>query len=140
MTLFHASANDYPVGQMIRAGGFGRMIREFKCDTNMHNFETAAEFVRQENFPHLPSRLACVFCCPTLEEMQVFQQRFPGRPNIYEVAPASSDAAVFSQTWAIFFGTNMAAAVNAAWRYWSFPRDGEREVIVGGPVTVLRRL
>ena len=82
VSLFHASATKYEVGQTITAGNWGRGYQSY--DPARHQpgnwvmlaRELLMEKIRKEEFQKKPSRLKSSFSCLSEEELQRYLSRY----------------------------------------------------------------
>ena len=93
-TFFHCAPIGLSVGSIIQPGNWGRVIRlsEYQAAPNtglptFHFREALLEISRQAHAPKKPSRLNCVFTCPTLTAAISFRDKYQRTNLIYEVVP-----------------------------------------------------
>jgi hypothetical protein len=150
---FHVAPSDLPLGELL-PGHFGRLIRAFSKegrsladlgDAKVLTWESCLELARRLKAPHAPSRLNCTFACFSEKDATTFRDRFRQGWAIFQVATIDEPAIHLGNYDLITVGTADPFVdywVDRAIRYWQeAPRDGAMvEVLIGGPVTVLRRL
>ncbi len=151
---FHCLPAQLAPGSILEPGNWGRIIRAYTLAQNtppgispVAYRELIWELVRKLVAPQKPSRLNCVFACPTEDELRVFMSE---RNNLTDVAYeieavdepaihiASHDLPLlrFPQNQPYFSEIESLAEA-----YWSgTPPPRRREVVIGGPVRVVRRL
>lgn len=104
MIAYHLTACLLAPGAIILPGNWGRMLNLYTTpleDAHAADIllkETIFERVREQNFPELPSRMHAMFCCPTLDGAQYFQETQGRRFDlIYEVE--LEDTGIFYASW-----------------------------------------
>jgi hypothetical protein len=152
-TSFHVGKPGLAPGTVLHPGNWGKRTREFspagKVLTNATDaqnlmWELALETARLLSAPNSPSRLDCVFTCETLADAQAFRDQFRKGDAVYEVQyddgtpthPGNFQAITYSNSTAPFVDHKSSLAIS----YWRDPPTGIKEVLVGGPVTVVRQL
>ena len=151
---FHCLPAQLAPGSIIEPGNWGRIIHAYTLVQNnppgispVAYRELILELVRKLVAPKKPSRLNCVFACPTEEDLRVFMS---ARNNPFDVAyevetfdnPAIHIAGHdipllrFQQNDPYF-----SKMEDLAEEYWiGAPPTNRLEVVIGGPVKVIRRL
>jgi hypothetical protein len=149
--FFHVSPNVLSPGQVLQPGQFGQTSRRVNSrggiplqgiDAMNLLWEIALETARQLLAPEAPSRLHCVFTTLTVPDAIAFRERFRPGSHIYEVLcpdeiPRHSGnySAITDppdETHVLDFMPDF--AIN----YWREASEGITEVLIGGPVTVVR--
>lgn len=146
-TYFHGAGALLAPGSIIEPGNWGRIIRLYTGAAaswpNAYK-EHVLEQARKEVAPMKPSRLEAVFACPSLEGLRHFLGSTGRHDAAYEVEPVQ-DAPTHEadyNIWTIppgvaFFDTFPFLARG----YWTAaPPPQSTEVLIGGPVRVLRRI
>ena len=148
-SYFHLAPILLAPSSIIAPGNFGRSIKLQGAAHPLYRHEMVYEEVRQQLFPDRPSRLACLFCLPTLEEAEQYRMHIRGYETsiIYEVEstegqPHIADANNAIQHFALpAFDLNI---ISYYWQGWSRPSDPRavilREVLLRQPVTVTRKI
>jgi hypothetical protein len=147
-TYFHVGPRGLQQGQVIQPGAWGRRVRNWKKGGATFNghaeayiliWEVALEAVRRAIANNQPSRLDCVFGCLTRSDAIQFQTRRPGH-QIYQIDAAATVPTFIADYDVITNSINgpfVDTFVAQAFRYWSVPPVGMREVLIGGPATVI---
>jgi len=149
--FYHVSSNVLSPGQVLQPGQFGQTSRRVNSrdgiplqgsDAMNLLWEIALETARQLLAPEAPSRLHCVFTTLTVPDAIAFRERFRPGSHIYEVLcpdeiPRHSGnySAITDppdETHVLDFMPDF--AIN----YWREASEGITEVLIGGPVTVVR--
>ena len=152
--LFHVSPIEQPINTILQPGKFGGIIRSYlvkrsTVDTKTLNtiaWESNLEVARLSQSPTLPSRLNCLFGCPTMEEAAQFQARFRGgASSIFEIHVSNSTpihlADFESITTTIDGKPFVDTFIETAMKYWrTKPKDTLREVLIGGPAVVIAKV
>lgn len=149
LSYFHCMGALLSPGSIIEPGNWGRMVRSYRPkDGNAEAAfrEMILEAERRVVAPMKPSRLDAVFTCPSDTELWAFMQS-SGRTRevAYEVVPVD-DAAPLHQAdhnlplfaAGVPYFDSFAARARAYWT--ARPPAQNVEVLIGGPVRVLRRL
>jgi hypothetical protein len=159
MNLFHFAPQTLGPGSIIEPGNFGRLLyrKHFIVADNNNPAgayvghlvarELAFELVRRDSFFDLPSRMSCVFCCPTVEDAKLFAgyANRDGGNVLHEVEPVD-DRAPLHRGYISHCDYTIGAAFleDASMRaklYWSAqvgdPAKGQ-ETLVGCAVRVIR--
>ena len=102
--------------------------------------ELAMEQIRREQFPALPSRLACLYTSRTLEQAQTWADFFQkvGR-KVYSIVLLEVDGPVFdADACNCFDGTGEPTDLENALRYWQIAPTEQPviETLAGGTLTV----
>jgi hypothetical protein len=150
VTFFHVSAIDHAIGQVLQPGSWGKATQkaaEFQAAAELPiienetalNWEYELEKARSLVKPAAPSRLHCVFACNTLAHARAFRDSYYPAASIFEV-DAADDAGIYVGD----FGLTTAQIADEFWakKYWSDAPSGSgiQEVLIGGPVTIVRKL
>ena len=105
--------------------------------------ELALEEVRQEKYPHYPSRMGCLYVSRTLEEAENWGKFFAeiGRPT-YHIVKLNVDGNCFEGDATKCFRGQLSKEENRrlAELYWESNSDapeGIREILVSGRITVM---
>jgi hypothetical protein len=153
-TLFHVSSQNLPIDTVLQPGRFGAAIRsslakQSTVDANALNtlaWESALEIARRCQEPSLPSRLNCIFGCPTIEEAKQFQQRFRGGASHIFMLRVQQETFVYvgdfeSVTTTVAGKPFLDTYVDAAMKYWKgAPPNTLREAIIGGSTIVIAKV
>jgi len=148
-TFFHAAYVPLAPGSVIEPGNWGRMLNTYARNQNDYVLlrETIFEQVRRQDFPHLPSRLHCVFLCRTEEELRIFMSKNHVNDIPYEVALEQEEATTFSTGYDlpdIPVGLPLLPTLRqcgaAYWRGEGVESSKRVEVLTATPVRVVRRL
>jgi len=143
--LYHCAPMSLEVGGVIRSGNWGRIVRATSIagvndGTSKIIFELAYEHSRLLHNPSAPSRLDCIFCCPTLEEAQAYRAAQQPTGIIYKVSPIHPNTAMHVTSWPLWglgTGLNFDQSLIRLKDYWTATPTGQREVLVGGPVRII---
>ena len=158
MGFVHICHENYEVGQTIRAGSMGRIIREqyvlFDTVSNQPLVwrlfqEQTFELIRRSEHPDLPSRMSSIFLFENFQEAQAFikRDRRDGT-NIYEVALVSPLAKIHRASMKLYDRVPLGrpafpALEDQARQYWDGvnyidpPFDFQPELLVESDVIVL---
>jgi hypothetical protein len=152
-SFFHVSATDHPIGTTLQPGRFGELVRAPRVrQTNVDAqgmgtlaWESSLEVARCCLAPQAPSRLACVFATPTLQEAQQFRQRLRAGAHIFQIEAVDATLvhlADFESITTLPTGKPfLDCYVDAAMAYWVQASVSTlREALIGGPVNVVRKL
>ena len=146
--FFHVAPARLQQGQIVRPGTWGQTLRKWQkggqtftnhSEAYVLVWEVALEAVRRAVKPGAPSRLDCVFACPSQSEAITFRDRFRPSHQIYSVSVASGVSAFIADYDVItnsIDGPFVDTFVDQAFRYWTATPVGMREVLIGGEVTV----
>ncbi|ENN86037.1 hypothetical protein RHSP_31740 [Rhizobium freirei PRF 81] len=142
--LYHCAPLRLGIGSVIEVGNWGRLIRSMyqtgQTDgTSKIVFEMAYEAMRLACNPSAPSRLNCVFCCPTLDEAKKYWEANARANIIYKVCPVDPSCSMHVTSWAFYGfgnGLNYTAAEQRVRAYWTETPIDQLEVLVGGSVRV----
>jgi hypothetical protein len=151
-TFYHVSTDVLTPYQVLEPGRFGLGIRRINAPGGERlqdnpamvllweaTLETARRFVA----PTAPSRSNCVFVSPTLIDALSFRDRFRQGGRIYEVMCPDSTPTHNGNYDAVTDpprnGTHVLDFMpDYAISYWRDKPTGIVEVLIGGPVTVVR--
>lgn len=159
MIFYHFCPARLAPGSVIEAGNFGHLVSLYGYRHNYFGREASIERIRILNAPAAPSRLACVFAF--LSQIDAahfkFREQSSATSYLYEVEAAAADAPILAVRMDLLnrWDEQQADGISAA--YWasgyrpgvdpapvidpSVPiRADFYEVLIGGPVKVLRRL
>ncbi len=143
--FYHCAPMSLEVGGVIRSGNWGRIVRATSIagvndGTSKIIFELAYEHSRLLHNPSAPSRLDCIFCCPTLEEAQAYRAAQQPTGIVYKVSPIDPNTPVHLTSWSLWglgTGLNFSQSQMRLKDYWTAAPTGQREVLVGGPVQIV---
>lgn len=145
-TYFHCAPILLAPDAIIEPGNWGRITRRnfLPHESNrITQVELIFEFARLALRPNAPSRLSSVFAIPTEEEARIYHQSQAPTSIIYAIRPIDPDAPRHLTSWNLF-GTrqdaSFASAEAAIRSYWLDIPAMDREILIGGPVRVLRKL
>jgi Protein of unknown function (DUF2441) len=134
------------VGSIIQPGNWGRIINLYEAQpgaglpTNVFR-EALMEFARQIHNPTKPSRLACVFACPTLQGAIEFRNKHQKTNLIYEVKPLDpnmpSHLGDYGLAIAQYPPRYFQAMFDQARDYWIVPPAANQEVLLGCGVEIV---
>jgi hypothetical protein len=149
-TYFHVSTAHLGAAQVLQPGNWGNQTHYFIDgrspgtveDALILTWEVALEATRLLANSTAPSRLSCVFACARIEDAIAFRDGYRPGAAIYEVE--TSDATPvhvgdFSLISAGRDGPMIDVYVFGSASYWKDPPVGLPEVLIGGPVTVIRK-
>jgi hypothetical protein len=150
-TLYHVGKAGLAKGTTLHPGNWGKSTREFgpsgravgdMKDANILMWEIALETARLLSAPSSPSRLDCVFACETMDDAIAFRDRFSSGSVVYEVECDDSTPTHLGNFEAITYTSSTAPLVDhkssLAISYWRDQPTGIKEILIGGPVTVLK--
>jgi len=151
---FHCLPAQLAPGSIIEPGNWGRIIHAYTLVQNnppgispVAYRELILELVRKLVAPKKPSRLNCVFACPTEEELRVFMSERNNLADIAYEVEAVEDSAIHiagHDLPLLRFQHNepyFSLIEPLAEAYWiGAPPPKRLEVVIGGPVKVIRRL
>lgn len=151
MTYYHWCAVPVREGSILEPGNWGRIVSTYDPNEADNRFrlvrEAAYEFGRQALTPDAPSRLHCIFSCPTLDEAKDFhRERWGGRRGLellYEVEPIDSGCPVHVTSWTrydLLSEPDLQSLQSSIRSYWLDEPNTQREVLLGGPVRILRSI
>jgi len=135
----------YPLraNSIVEKGNWGRMLKL----ENEVPLETTFERIRQQEFPDHPSRLECMFLCPTLESIRFFLSQTGRKWDlIYEVELVNTNANIFEADWTILdreLLNTEERREEAARRYWNSETvvdENRKEILVDSAIRILRRI
>jgi hypothetical protein len=147
VTYFHCAPLPLGDGSIVEPGNWGRIIRLYAPNDGatfaVAYRESLLEAYRQTNCPQKPSRLNCVFACPTLEVARDFQTRW-GRLNfIYEIVPLIPTVTHVGDFELCMFQAGVPYFDDFPQRiprYWSDHPKEHPEVLLSAPVKILKRI
>ena len=152
LSFFHVSAEELTPGQVLAPGRFGDLYR-LKCtpgytlnSTEFYElfWEMVLETARVAAAGDAPSRLACVFGTHTIECARQFRDRFRQGKPIYEISckdqTPTHDGNFDMITDPVRGRPFLNYMPTDALGYWRNSPKGIIEVIIGGPVTVVRQV
>lgn len=145
MTYFLCTPQRLRVGSIVEPGNWGRIIRTYRADAGENRFrlyrELAFEFGRRVHKPEAPSRMNCLFLCPTLAEAAEFRDRASPISVLNEVELVDTEAPVHLTTWTLFDNltpqATYAVLEQAAQSYWLDSPSTQREALVGGAARIV---
>lgn len=143
--FYHCAPMSLEVGSVIRSGNWGRIVRATSIagvndGTSKIIFELAYENSRLLHNPSAPSRLDCIFCCPTLDEAQAYREAQQPTGIIYKVLPLDPSTPIHVTSWLLWglgTGSNFTQSQKRLKDYWTATPTEQREVLVGGPVQII---
>ncbi|SDS19082.1 hypothetical protein [Bradyrhizobium canariense] len=149
-TYFHVSTTDLVAGTVLQPGNWGDRTRHFidgrspgtVKDALILTWEATLEATRLLANTAAPSRLNCVFACGQMEDAVTFRDGYRQGAAIYEIeAPDGTPVHVgdFSLISVGRPGTMIDVWVVGSASYWRDPPAGLKEVLIGGPVTVIKK-
>lgn len=146
--LYHCAPIPLANGAIIERGNWGRMIRNHYLTgandgTSKIIFEFAYESARQIFNPIAPSRLDCVFCCPTLEEAMVYRAAQAPHSILYEVEPTAEEYSTHMtswQMWGLGTGATYQASADRIRSYWQDQPTTAREILVNSSIRILQTI
>jgi hypothetical protein len=134
-------------GSVIEPGNWGRVIAKPPLDNIDLSVirEALLEQSRRLHAPEKPSRLSATFVIPNLHQAQAYRrQHGPSNALLYEVSLVDphSKTHIGNYELAIFpiAGQCLQQLLDRAKEYWTVASDAHHEMIVSGPIRVLRRL
>lgn len=92
--LFHVTEQRLDVGELIRPGRWGRMIKTMGPKHQAWNREMYLEHIRQNEFPSKPSRLNATFSCFNRVAIDHYREHHCPRGILYEVTIADQSGAI----------------------------------------------
>jgi hypothetical protein len=158
VAIIHFNRLTLAAGDVIQSGSFGRLLRELHQGVfvngrifvmGMLAREYLWEVVRRDLKPSAPSRLNCVFACPTEEDARLYLvENNPGNHlRGYEVEPLETTSATHVAALShctMSAGSSFIDQMEAKGRlYWDGapgdPKKGQ-EILFSCPVRVVRPL
>lgn len=145
--LFHVAPQGYEVGIFIAPGRWGANMRAIS-PANARQFdlgiqwnlmwEIALESARLRLAPDKPSRLHCVFACPTFEGAAAFRNMHRKGCAIYEVSPQAGSPIHAGDFDLLNCGGEplITAMLANSGIYWSDRPPTSPEMVIGGIVKV----
>lgn len=132
-------------GSVILPGNMGRIVGLYVAGTDRPAQEAIYERARTVLQPTAPSRLACTFVCPTIEDAVEFAMTGAPRMNQwYAVEPVEPTPELFVATQTAW---GMPTHAAKPWKesdftaiceeYWNGPAEHHREILYPGPLRVL---
>lgn len=140
---YHAICALVEVGTTILPGNMGRILSLYNPNAPRVGLENDFEAVRLGIDPAPPSRLSCIFLCPTFDDALAFAATdTPKVCQWYEVEPVEHPERIFiSDIRAWPQPSTTSSNRNAACNYWgSSVPSSHREILYPGPVRVTRTL
>ncbi len=150
MSLFHCAPIKLGVGSIIEPGNWGRLhtFHDWSPESVERGFgELALEYARQKFQPNAPSRLNCVFCLEDEIAARNYVEQHAKQSVLHQVIPVEEDGqspaqfrTKYSLIWALqreAMSPLKALELNIQ-RYWQGNPDTDVEVLIGGPVRVVR--
>jgi hypothetical protein len=157
--LFLTAAPDLPLGSRLSPGHWLPHVESmvvarrapgdeliWEPDLAHILLELACETTRGREFPHLPSRLDCLFLWADESEARFWHYRKHVRQGstagLYEVEVVACDraAALDHNLVSYLAGETAGALLEQARRYWRGERTGPEEILLEGSVQVVRDL
>jgi hypothetical protein len=152
--LYHVGNGGWKTGDCIAPGNWGKQTRQFGKGEGFRDYgdvnnakivgwEVALEAARQLTAPNAPSRLDCVFCTEDLESAKAFRNRFRKGESIYEVEveeTVNMHVGNYEALTDVPQGPSVDTNVATAKSYWTDAPTGIREILVGGPVRVSKKI
>lgn len=158
MAIIHLNDKQLAAGDIIPTGTFGRLLRELHQGLayngrvyvlGMVAREYLFEVVRRDLRPTAPSRLTCVFACPTEKDAELYavENNSDGRLRSYEVEPTDRNATTHVAAISHCTMTSGVSFINfmepKAQLYWQGapgdPTKGQ-EILFSCPLRVVRVL
>lgn len=145
-TYFHCTPVLLGDGSVVEPGNWGRIVGMYSPDAGIGDAKVIArelmfEHVRANVAPDRPGRLSSLFCCPSLEGVRAFMKHSQRIVDvIYEIEPLH-DCNLFYADWRLFRPVNgpfLRETEALALEYWKGYKAPDSEVLVEGPVRVLR--
>lgn len=145
---FHCAPIKLGMGSVIEPGNWGRLVRAKYVSgvaegTSRIIFEMAYESMRLAFNPDAPSRLDCVFACPTLETALFYRDNHADGNIVYRVASLDESRPVHVTSWSLYGlgnGLDYQQSEARIRAYWTEPPSENFEVLIGGAVRVLEAL
>lgn len=146
--LYHCAPIPLGEGAVIEPGNWGRLLRSQYYTgsgegTSKIIFEVAYEAMRLSVNPQAPSRLDCIFCCPTHESAQSYRDANAVGNLIYRVAIVDARSALHLTSWSLWglgLGASYQQSQDRIRDYWISQPTENLEVLVGGSVRVVERM
>lgn len=105
-----------------------------------HVVELATELIRKAQFPHMPSRMTCLYASETLDGARTFATRC----NVAESHILLVEAAQFHRLdmHMLSLGPTIASSMNILTKYWQGAASSDPfwEILIHGPVQVISRV
>jgi hypothetical protein len=159
MPIIHLNARQLAAGDVVPTGNFGRNIRDLHQGMpggdgrvyvlGMVAREYLFELVRRDLRPLAPSRLTCVFACPTERDAELYAaENDPGgHLQSYEVEPTDSKAATHiaaishcTMTSGVSFINLMEPRARLYWEGAAGDPTKGWEILFSSPLRVVRAL
>lgn len=158
MTIIHLNKRQLAAGDIVPTGNFGRLLRELHQGIayngrvyvmGMVAREYLFEVVRRDSRPAAPSRLTCVFACPTERDAELYaiENNADRHMRSYEVEPVDGNAASHvaaishcTMTSGVSFIDLMEPKARLYWEGASGDPTKGREILFSCPLRVLRAL
>jgi hypothetical protein len=141
--LYHVAPNMLGEGSIIMPGNWGRLLM-MHDELNLTLFrEHVLELVRTKYFPEKPSRFNCVFATETSDEAFRYRNSNNSTGLVYEVCIEDRDVPLHRGDYNFTVRPDYKfpqGIHDLANRYWSEVPNERIEVIVPGPVRVIRCL
>jgi hypothetical protein len=146
--FFHCAPIPLRAGSVIEPGNWGRILRSSYLTgqndgTTKIIFELAYEAMRLAVKPQAPSRLDCLFGCPTYEGAQAYKSAHGPASIIYRVSMLDDGSPTHLTSWSLWGlgnGTNLQQSEERIRSYWLGNPTENIEILVGGAVSVIERL
>ena len=149
--LYHISPVMLRPGSIIEPGNWGRVEGLIAAQNGVappYNVavECAFEYARKLIAPDAPSRLMCVFACPTLAGACHFRDAQRATELIYEVEIVEPGTPVHAAHWqnvplggsGFEAGRSILAQMDAlVSAYWEEGKSDPTELLIGGPIRIL---
>jgi hypothetical protein len=130
-----------PIIDSREQAGVGR-IAEANSQTPAILLEVVLEWVRAMEFGSHPSRATCHFAWENEAWARTYHQTLP-RATLYEIEPVGNPRLVrsdFTLGNAFREGDSLTSMVERARRYWRGEIEGQVEVLIPGPLTIVRAI
>jgi hypothetical protein len=147
-TYFHCAAVGLSIGSEILPGNWGRVMGLYEYNptqnqglpTNVFR-EALFELSRQIHAPDRPSRLSCVFACPTFAEAAKFRDKYQKSNLIYQVVPVADDVVIHVGDYELVLAPYPAryfqSMFDFARGYWTNPTLQNPEVLLSCAVRIV---
>lgn len=106
-------------------------------------WEVALETARLHLAPNAPSRLDCIFACPTLEGAKRFRDQYRAGSRIFAALPLNATSRVFVGDFDLLDTGNDAyvdAMTTKATKYWTSSERKEPELLVSDGLLITREV
>lgn len=143
MKFYHVSHRDLREGTILTLGAYGERIRRHDFIKNAYSTyikEEIFEAIRKEQYPHLPSRLNCVFL---FLEFSVAKEFYANRGQykeyVYEVVIEEGKPIAMEMDLLRCDGLDYQKISACAHKYWKqvqHPNSGTLEVLLDGKAKV----